>query len=608
MNEVHRDALSAWHWLCESGGLEPDGRDHDLVDQIKEKLDGNAPDLLTALASASTDQFVQAFFQTAQQFALMFKDILDFFQQAGAREGQQQWKISINNCHAELSHFEKFLTHWNKIKCELEVPAVDLASAFILNNVRHEFGGKDYLCEGRRSKGPHVTGVRDVDEWLVEYHAGRYAPLPESLNRENLGAGLDDAVGLVAAALSIIKEQGLNKEEMLSEHRARRFRCDRGDGLHVWTISQNETDDWLYNCVWFLGNLLKKSEQERKKISEMLSIEYGNLPRRRFGANIQLKELERILSLPAWTRRYEFFGVWIATEIVRSLEGHDLVLNHSNGELKFAFREAKIADILSSQPMLGLFSERKTGYDKPVSQKRTGAVQPDFGIWAHGRDPENCRLVIEVKHYKKPSRRNFEEALIDYAGAHPAARVLLVNHGSVRINTTAEFEPVKDRCEMIGNLNPLNKRARDEFRDLVRARVGEPKPRRISTQLVSENGVVAVDISQSMSSILASAWFGSLLHELKGSFVPVAFIDEEIRAIVQSDQAQEWLSRQELGVSTRLSGPISDLLRKYASVVLVTDPDGRKSVADLNASMSDLDPIDEFGIVCLLISIENDLV
>ena len=95
-------------------------------------------------------------------------------------------------------------------------------------------------------------------------------------------------------------------------------------------------------------------------------------------------------------------------------------------------------------------------------------MQPDFGLWCDGREPERCALVVEAKHYKRRARRNFWDALVDYARAHPRAPMLLVNYGPV-----GSFEDlpadVAKRCEPIGHLNPQQHRVREEFRERVRA-------------------------------------------------------------------------------------------------------------------------------------------
>lgn len=114
--DVYRDSLSAWKGLSEFGGLELDARDEELVDQLRIELDPEAWSLEVALASASTDMFLQAFFRVIQPFSMMFRDVLDFFEMAGAREGQSQLKLRVENEILELQHFEEFLEHWSLLQ------------------------------------------------------------------------------------------------------------------------------------------------------------------------------------------------------------------------------------------------------------------------------------------------------------------------------------------------------------------------------------------------------------------------------------------------------------------------------------------------------------
>ena len=141
-NIVHRNSLSAWRGLSEIGGLEPDGRDEDLATQLRDQIDPDASNLDDALKSANTDLFLEALFRVIQPFALMYRDVLDFFTRAGERVGQAQWKVSVGDVHLDLRHFEEFLARWDNIECELEVPAIDWRSAFNHIYVRRESGNQ----------------------------------------------------------------------------------------------------------------------------------------------------------------------------------------------------------------------------------------------------------------------------------------------------------------------------------------------------------------------------------------------------------------------------------------------------------------------------------
>ena len=585
---VYRDSLSAWQGLRDVGGLELDGRDEDLATQLKNQIDPDASNLEDALATACTDLFLQALFQVIQPFALMFRDVLHFFERAGAHEGQTQWKVSVGGEFVDLRHFEEFLQRWNRIECEVEIPAIGWTGAFIPNDVRWELGNPDYLLEGKSRDGSITTGIKDVDAWLAEYGKGRYAPFPESLHPDKLSPGLDDAARIVIAALSVIRRRGLDRKEMIAEHRARSYRCDKRDALHPWTIAQNETDYWLRSTVQYLAMLLLRPEEERNAFGTKLVRAYAKFPRRRISAHIQVEDLERLLSLPAWRKRYELYGVWVATAIVGSLEDHEVTINHANGELKFAFGEARIADVETSRPKVSLYSERRTPLASPVGKGRVSSVQPDFGLWACRSRQDDCVMIVEVKHYKRRSRSNFREALIDYASAHPRAMVVLVNYGPVGSAFADLPNAISDRCKMIGYLNPENPLAQDSFRKAVQTCVGTPVVKAIGEERTASAEVIVVDSSQSMSQILRSDWFMGFIDELKDSDLKFAFVDSKIREFGPPDKLRDWLSQHNLGLSTSLSGPVAELLKDYERIVVVTDQDGRDSLNDLRGTICEL--------------------
>ena len=600
---IYRDSLSAWKRLIEVGGLELEGRDKDLTQQLKNYLDPYAPNLEMALRSVPLDSLVQALFQTIQPFPLMFRDILRFFEKAGAREGQTQWKVVVGREIVELRRFEEFLERWHKIKCEFEVPAIDMASAFLPNDVRREMRGMDSRLPNQTNIGSVGTGFKDVDAWLAAYDTGRYRAFPRSLYPDSLCTGFDDAAYIAMAALDVIRENWLDRSQMLSEYRTRSHKCDRHDGLHRWSIAQNETDYWLRDTVLILANLLAAPELEQEKFCRRLDDHFKRLGRRRLNADIEVRDLERLLSLPVWRKRYELYGVWVATEIVGCLDGHDIFIYHTHGELKFAFREAKIAEIRSSRPIVSLYSERRTRLDAPIGRGRVGSVQPDFGIWARGRKPDRCKMIVEVKHYKRQARKNFQEALIDYANAHPLATVVLVNYGPVGSSFTDLPDGVRHRCLLIGHMHPLCDAAREKFQDVVSRCVGEPEKDIWRLELDCFPECVVIDTSISMSNILDSDWFRSFICGLEDWRVEeLILIDSEVRDIVTVSELEEWLDKNKLGLSTDLAGPLSKLLDRNRRILVVTDSGGFAGLHAVSGTIAELEIGSEAGVKILELS------
>lgn len=567
---IHRTSLSAWDALREAGGLDIDDRDDDLIGKLKDRLDATAPDLKSALAGATVEQLLSALFTSIQPFVSMFRDILTFFERAGARQGQSQWRVSVGDGFLDFRHFEEFLEHWNAIDADLEVPALDRHQAFFLN---------DICTELRR---PTTTGLPDVDDWLAEYDAGRYAPFPSSLMPNNFPPGLSDAATVILAAVSILRRRNLTRQKILDEHRARHYKAVDDDALHPWTIAQNETDYWLRSHVGYLAYIQLQPKEDLQKFAAKAVEKFAPFPRRRIPGKIEVKDLERLLSLPVWKQRYETYGVWIATRIVGSLDDHDVVVRSDDGELKFAFSEAKIADITTTNPRLSLFSERRVALVDPVGKSRTESAQPDFSIWTEGGAFSECALVVEVKHYKKRSRRNFRDALIDYSRAHPRATVVLVNYGPVGKEFSDLPGLIGERCKMIGPLTPESYSTLADFRDLVRSVVGSPVRRPQPDGFVAADQIIALDVSGSMKSILASHKLCDFLAQSHSDDTRVAVIDQNVRAIVARREIERWLEENELGSSTSLAAPVAELLSQYEKVIVVTDESGLQTLSALH--------------------------
>lgn len=579
-DNIHRDGLSAWCALRDASGLDLDDRDDDLLTQLKVRLDPGAPDLETALARASTDAFLAALFESVQPFVAMFRDILIFFESAGSRQGQSQWRVSVGNEFIDFRHFEEFLEHWNRIDAEFEVPALDRHQAFALSDVLADVGGYGYLKDGMDHGSRAATGLPDVNAWIADYDAGHYAPFPASIMPDKFPPGLSDAATVILAAITILRRRGLNRDEMLVEHRARQYKAIDEDALHPWTIAQSETDYWLRSHVGYLANIRQLPDQEICDVAAKLVERFAQFPRRRIPGEIDVKDLERLLSLPVWKRRYETYGVWVATRIVGSLDDHDVKIQADQGALKFAFGEACIANIETAKPRLSLFAERRVALSNPVGKSRAEGAQPDFGLWIQNAIIPECVLVVEVKHYKKRSRRNFRDALIDYSRAHPDAAVVLVNYGPVG----NEFDDLPDaigmRCRMIGHLTPENCATLSEFRELVRDIVGDPVPR--SPAGSSESGqILALDVSRSMKAILASSKLREFLAGPDANQSRIALIDASVRAVVDSGDLEHWLDVNALDNSNQLAAPVKELLANYAHVIVVTDDDGMRDLQAL---------------------------
>lgn len=387
-----------------------------------------------------------------------------------------------------------------------------------------------------------------------------------------LEPGLDEAARVLLAALSVIGER--SHRELMDIRRENDAMIDPGDAFNLLSVAQNETDYWLRSSVRFLAAALQLPAAERSRFAEKLRDAYLRFPRRTVQASIDVRDLERIVSLPAWKYRHELYGVWVASEMISSVEGHDVEVHHDDGSIEFAFHETVIADIKTSTPPMQLVTERRTRLSNPIGKSRKDAAQPDFGLWQSHGDDSACVAIVEVKHYKKPSRSNFREALVDYARAHPDAVVVLVNYGPVGVRFDDLPKDVEERCTMIGPLTPLARNERSLFNRMVLDAVGPPPDPESST--TSDGELFVIDVSASMSRILKGNWFEGFLQATSDSAV-FALIDTKLHCTIGNREVLDWLQSQQLG-GTDLVQPLGELLHTHGAAQLITDDDGIEAI------------------------------
>lgn len=595
-DHVARDSMTAWERLCEAGGIELHGRDEDFEEQLRVALLPSAATLNDALRAGSTDDLVRAFFGLAEPYVAMFRAIVAFFQAAGAREGQSEWAIRIDDEHLDLAHFQKFLEYWDAVEGEFDVPAIDSDGAWAVHrasqDVKELEQPRGLLSRGERSP----VGLHDVDSWIEAYEHGIYRPFPASLHPERVLPELADAAAVTMAMVSTIRRLWPDRDTMLKEHRARGYAIDQADGFSPRTIAQHETDFQLRNTVVYLGRYASLEEAARAAFAQKLTTEYAPYPRRKIGVRVELPELERILSLPLWQKRHELYAVWIATEIVNALDDHECELHHEAGKITFAFQETVVTTVHSAFPKVKLYAERRSPLAAPIGHGRTGNVQPDYGLWRDSGGHETCGLVIEVKHYKRHSSR-FREVMVDYARAHRDAKIVLVSHGPAREYFHDADRDVRDRCSAIGSLTASNLAERDNVRKIVRDYVKGPVPRGGGSA-----SAVLIDVSLSMTPALDSEDLSTMLMGVVGNnAVKTVLADNQVRKLCTLREALPALRTVPRGNSTSLRAPVLKLLDEHSRLLVVTDPDGSRDLDGLTAERLKSQQIGSVTVEILLI-------
>lgn len=578
VSPIARTAREAWSALVEHGGIETQGRDESVEEELREALCPSARSLDEALNKSSTDDLVRAFFSVVSPFVPMFRAILDFFERAKTNQGRTQWRIQIKDEYLELAQFVEFIETWNSLDCEIEVPAIDSKGSWVTNVTAKDYPELARAWQLMHDESGDSTGVEDVDYWLTEYRAGRFFPFPDSLLDDSLPASLFDAAGVARTSLDVIAKKWPDRKRMLSDLARQSFHHDESDGYNSYTIAQHETDHRIASTVLQLALYRNMPSQAQLAFAKQLAAQFARYPRLKVGIRSTRPELERMLSMPLWQKRHELYAVWIATEIVGAVDQHDCELHCEEGKITFAFRETLVATIKGTPPTVRLYAERRSPISNPVGSGRRANVQPDYTMRRKSGEVETCGLVVEVKHYKNGAPGKFREVLLDYARAHQNAKVLLVSHGPASVNYLPEDSDACDRCVAIGGLTVSHRQALATFRKFVSDYVGE----RVDTKYVQ---VIAIDVSASMRSALASPELIALVEKLATDPAwKIALIDAGVRKICTLGQLSSELRGFSCGLSTSLEQPLAELTEDYGAVVVITDSEGLSGLDQMTVS------------------------
>lgn len=582
---IHVSAAAAWEDLKSRGGLELDGRDEGLEENLRVRLSPSAHSFTHALQNASPRELVSALFSALHPYAEMFRGILKFYEKAGAVQAKNHWKLEIDKVPIDLQHFRDFLAKWDPVPNDIQA-----------HGISHDFFIRAWNVWGIDKQFNNTViraGMLDddfadtnVSQWFKAYRKGKLLPFPPSLKCVNLACGFSELSAVVQVALAKIlsvteRREGLKKYDYwpLSLE-------NRTNGFSLPALFRAESDNWLGAAMACLA--LSKSYDDNicSEIGNGLNLALNHYSVQRFRINVDVAQLLEILSLPIWGKRHELYAVWIATEIVQATEGHECTIHHDNGRIEFAFRKTQLATVLSAIPPVTIYSERKEPLALPVGKGRSANVQPDFSLWRSLKTHEECGLVVEVKHYGRPANTSFANVLTDYANAHPKARVFLVNHGPVGDVLAKVDATVSNRCTVLGDLTPLNFEGRETLKTAVQDYVGSPV-RRVHSCLLDGHGklAIAVDVSGSMAKALVDPYFFEFLDRLSttNDVKMVHAIDETIREVVPINEASTQLIKL-ANLGNHLEDPVRELLRHYECVLVLTDEDGSRDLRNVSSS------------------------
>jgi len=193
MPEIFDRAEDAWNYLVSHGGLEVNGRDALLVEQLTERLtvgtlsdppdDAPEPELGDVLKKASVEQLVNAMFGVVRPYIGMMRDLLNYFTKAGVTEGPGQWKLALtsktDSLEIDLDSFKKFIRVLETRHVPLEVPVLNPDQLWSISS--DAFSDE---MESRRPIGMRPSSTdTDSGTWLSTSETTSWLPSPPVVYR-----------------------------------------------------------------------------------------------------------------------------------------------------------------------------------------------------------------------------------------------------------------------------------------------------------------------------------------------------------------------------------------------------------------------------------------
>jgi hypothetical protein len=444
-----RSAGELWPALVKSAGLDLKLYDQQLLDELAMTLDVPADDFAAALdrKGISIEELIKSFISVVAPYAGMMRDILASFTRASARSSNENLRIQFDFQKAseqfdlDLSNFRDWERRLEAAVSRVEVYNIGELAAYEL---RHAFVAAGVTYRIERGRWIDIEPEDDqVREWLDESASGPASvstlPPPPPVAEEELRVLLSRVWGLLRALLSA----GLL------------------NAADVRTIVRG-----AYLLAPTDGDLTSRLREF------FMHIPTPHIER----LQVLLERLEEILSLPVWKRREELYSVWVGTRLIDAL-GEDGYVHQVGRSILFSTRGSHLATRhLSRFANVHVWAELRTPLADPLGKSRRASIKPDYVLSSEPlTHPSSSLLVVECKQYLHQNKRNFSEALIDYARGHPNAEVVLVNYGPTTttvLERVVEVAPeVGERAHVIEKFRPGNPDALEEFRRYVEAAI-----------------------------------------------------------------------------------------------------------------------------------------
>jgi hypothetical protein len=475
-----RDAREVWEFFVAEGGLEPDGWDAPLVEELSARLGLGADPVVDELLArdVTTEALVYALLGALEPFAAMMGDLLALFERHGIKRSDGSAEIVFDfeapgraPLHFDLDAFRRTRREW----ALATAPGVDPnwlhTHAWALRRVLIDaLGAHDW-----QQPRPETEG------WISTYWEGEWPETPLAVPPSRspaLDAELARVARIWASVVGAIRARAANREELRPRDRA-------VDDPMLEVLAWVESDYFLLQLASAV--LAATNADERSRDPDELAAELrAFLDEHPFAGEPVEQLVQRlldVLELPIWKQRHELYSAWVLAELLATVPATVRIIPTEPGVLRFPFSASPMAELLGCDHSLVVWSELRTPLSDPIGVSRKGSVQPDYSVVADAPDPRSnpaaSVLEIECKQYKRSDTRGFAAALRDYAAARLNALVVLVSHGPLSRERLRRAVPrdLRDRTEAIERLHPLNQQARERFHELVDDRLAPLCPR-----------------------------------------------------------------------------------------------------------------------------------
>ncbi|WP_264529235.1 hypothetical protein [Flavobacterium sp. N502540] len=602
---IIENAAQLWTFLKQSGGIDIKYYDKEIFNSKDTDLNlysllgigsnhGSIEENLAA-GGVGLETFLQVLLQAFHPYSLMMVEICAFFEKYEAKYAKENIKIKFDfgqqsgNIGFDLQNFRERLKQFQIMERQVTVYEITINQLSGLYAIFKQEGRpaiedasargwiEAYRPDGREAffnkpdiDAP-VTGHDDLDHYLAILmdiwrsfvnSCRKYGKTLTELKNSSLSNGGFDR------DRNVLEDQELLRQVALDHWPA--FFLERLFG----TIQEIQKMQEIQRNMRFVGLCA-----ELRKFISTLNKNIATIAEEKL-----VEELLNILSLPLWKHRYELYATWILARIDRAFDGCEVELHHKEGILALSFKDTHIATIKTRDDVLELWSEVRSLLANPSSAKRKAAIQPDYRILPAGTlsSPERHIAAIEVKQHKSTSRRNFMEALNDYAAALPNALVVLVNYGPVSKNMPLAFP---ERSIYMGQIMPDGDNAY-KLTEQLSALIAKPNQgkgaakdnldsREQALFYAQEIEAVYVDVSGSLNTPQYKMFLEAMLYRLVGpvGVKKIAAVDTELR--------KEW-ENPDLGSLAELTAmqfkgdtDFKELLPDESKKTLViTDPQG----------------------------------